>query len=58
AKYPVLAYPPKIQSIDLMKTPLITGTLMGIKGQYLIFDSVVLNMRKHLGFNTEWVFSD
>lgn len=50
--YPVLAYPPKIASISLEKDPLVTGRLLGAKGQYLIFeDGRVLNIRNHSGFH-------
>lgn len=49
--YPVLEYPSKVASIDLLKTPEISGKLTGIKGQYLIFaNGQVLNIRKHSGF--------
>ena len=37
--YPVLEYPEKVSSLNLDKTPTVGGTLNGIKGQYLIFDS-------------------
>ncbi|MEO8590119.1 MAG: DUF2797 domain-containing protein [Flavobacteriales bacterium] len=48
--YPVLAYPPKITSVSLEKTPEVSGPLMGIKGQYLIWeDGRVLNVRNHSG---------
>ncbi|MCX7987464.1 MAG: DUF2797 domain-containing protein [Bacteroidales bacterium] len=49
--YPVIRYPEKVNSIDLLKTPEVSGHLSGIKGQYLIFDDgKVLNVRKHTGF--------
>jgi len=44
--YPVQQYPEKVKSLNFDKTPDITGTLQGIKGQYLILDSGVLNIRK------------
>lgn len=48
--YPILAYPPKISSVSLEKTPEVGGRLMGIKGQYLIWeDGRVLNVRNHSG---------
>lgn len=48
--YPVLAYPPRITSVSLEKTPEVSGRLMGIKGQYLIWeDGRVLNVRNHSG---------
>lgn len=48
--YPVLEYPAKVKSFNLDKTPRVGGTLLGIKGQYLIFDSGVINMRKYGGY--------
>lgn len=49
-KYPVQQYPEKVKSLNFDKTPDITGTLQGIKGQYLILDTGVLNMRKFTGY--------
>lgn len=51
--YPILEYPQKIISLSFDKTPVIEGTLLGIKGQYLIFDKGVLNIRKHSGYIIE-----
>ena len=49
--YPVNAYPEKVSSVSFDKTRLIEGTLMGIKGQYLLLDeNRVLNIRKHNGY--------
>jgi len=48
--YPVLEYPEKVRSHNLDKEPVLEGTLMGIKGQYLIFDTAVINMRKYTGY--------
>jgi len=48
--YPVNQYPEKIKSFNLDKTPSIEGNLMGIKGQYLIFDTGVINLRKYAGY--------
>ncbi|HRL95386.1 MAG TPA: DUF2797 domain-containing protein [Pseudomonas sp.] len=48
--YPVLAYPVKVVSFDLEKTPVVEGTLQGIKGQYLIFDTGVINIRKFTAY--------
>jgi len=45
-QYPVLEHPSKVTSLDLEKTPAISGRLLGIKGQYLMLDSGVLNIRK------------
>jgi len=50
--YPVLEFPEKVKSISFDKTAVINGKLMGIKGQYLIFDGGnVLNIRKHTGYD-------
>ncbi|MFP5384473.1 MAG: DUF2797 domain-containing protein [Bacteriovoracia bacterium] len=49
-KYPVERYPEKITSFNLDKTPEVFGRLIGIKGQYLIFDTGVLNVRSHSGY--------
>lgn len=49
-RYPVLEYPTKVKSLSFEKTPKIEGVLMGIKGQYLIFDIGVINMRKYQGY--------
>ncbi|NOX98612.1 MAG: DUF2797 domain-containing protein [Verrucomicrobia bacterium] len=49
--YPVISYPEKVLSLKLDKMPLIEKKLMGIKGQYLIFDEgTVLNLRSHSGY--------
>ena len=44
--YPVSQYLPKISSFNFDKTDCVAGVLLGIKGQYLIFDKGVINMRK------------
>ncbi len=49
--YPVLSYPSKIKSFNLDKDPEASGTLQGIKGQYLIFDTGVINLRKYTGYH-------
>ena len=48
--YPVEEYPVKITSQSFDKKPLIEGTLMGIKGQYLMLDTGVVNIRKHTAY--------
>ena len=53
-KYPVLEYPEKVKSFNLDKDPNVEGTLMGIKGQYLIFDTGVINLRKYAGYLMEF----
>ncbi len=50
-EFPVLEYPVKINSITLSKNPEFSGKLMGIKGQYWIFeDGKVFNVRNHEGY--------
>ena len=49
--YPVLEYPLKVSSMNFDKTPEIEGVLLGIKGQYLILDKGVLNIRKFTSYN-------
>lgn len=50
--YPVLSYPEKVKSINLLKLAEYSGVLSGIKGQYLIFeDGHVINIRNHTGFH-------
>ena len=49
-RYPVQAYPSKIVSHNLDKQPIVEGTLLGIKGQYLIFDTGVINIRKYTAY--------
>lgn len=49
-RYPVTEYPTKISSFNFDKMPDVSGTLMGIKGQYLIFDTGVINVRKFTGY--------
>lgn len=49
-KYPVLQYPEKVSSLPLEKLEVVGGKLQGIKGQYLIFDTGVINIRSHTGY--------
>ena len=49
-EFPVSKYPLKPKSLNLGKTPEYTGKLVGIKGQYLIFeDETVFNIRSNEG---------
>ena len=48
--YPVLEYPTKVTSQSFDKQTLIEGTLLGIKGQYLLLDTGVINIRKHTAY--------
>ncbi len=50
--YPVLKYPQQVSSIRLDKTRSFAYKLVGIKGQYLIFDTgKVFNVRNHCGYH-------
>ncbi len=50
-EFPVLHYPKKVNSLNLDKTPLYNGKVMGIKGQYLLFeDGTVFNIRSYEGY--------
>ena len=51
--YPVLKWPDKVKSLDLDKDPTAGGVLEGIKGQYLIFDTGVINLRKYTGYRVD-----
>ena len=46
-----LSFIEKIKSLNFDKQAEIEGILMGIKGQYLILDTGVLNIRKFSGYN-------
>ncbi len=48
--YPVHRYLEKVKSINIDKTPCFSGVLLGIKGQYLILDCGVINIRKYTGY--------
>ena len=55
-RYPIIEYPEKIKSLNFDKQPVIEGTLLGLKGQYLILDVGVLNIRKFSGYNIQLDF--
>jgi len=48
--YPAEGFPQKVVSLNLDKTARVGGRLEAIKGQYLILDSGVINLRKHAGY--------
>ena len=54
--YPVQSVPIKISSHNLDKENEFTEKLTGIKGQYLIFENRVINLRKYAGYHIEFVF--
>lgn len=49
-RYPVTEYPTKVASFNFDKEPTVSGVLQGIKGQYLIFDTGVINIRKFTSY--------
>ena len=49
-RYPVREYSAKPKSANLDKEPLLEGTLLGIKGQYLLLDTAVINIRKYTAY--------
>ncbi len=55
--YPIAIAPLKVSALNFDKTPHISGVLNGIKGQYLIFDKGVLNMRKFGGYEIKFTTS-
>jgi hypothetical protein len=55
--FPILDYPKKVKSIRLDKEPKLEGTFLGVKGQYILLDTGVLNIRSHAGFEVGVTFS-
>ncbi len=53
--YPVQAWPVTVKSFNLDKVPTVGGLFQGIKGQYLIFDGGVINLRKYAGYQVEFL---
>jgi hypothetical protein len=54
--FPVTHYPEKIVSLSLDKMPEVSGQLLGIKGQYLILDKGVINIRKFGGYVVQFSY--
>ena len=54
--YPVESVPEKITSHNLDNVPEFEDRLTGIKGQYLIFETRVINMRKYSGYHIDFNF--
>jgi len=52
-QFPVDHYPVKIKSLNLDKEPDVQGILHGIKGQYLLLDTGVINIRKYSGYEVK-----
>lgn len=56
--YPMTRYPTKVSSLSFDKTPDVGGTLIGIKGQYLVFDAGVINLRRFTSYEIEVTVSE
>jgi hypothetical protein len=54
--YPVEKYPSKISMLTFDKTPTIESKLLGIKGQYLILEEGVINIRRHQGYKISFEY--
>jgi hypothetical protein len=55
--YPILSYPKKVKSLKLSETESISDTLVGIKGQYLLFENGVINIRSYGGYQFQLTVS-
>jgi hypothetical protein len=51
--YPVQAYGSPARGLSLEPGGEVVGRLLGIKGQYLMFDSGVFNVRRHTSYHVE-----
>lgn len=49
-RYPVDRYPTKVVALRFDKTPTVEGVLTGIKGQYLLLDTGVINLRRFTSY--------
>jgi hypothetical protein len=54
-QFPINHYPNKLKSFNFDQQPEVSGVLQGIKGQYLLLDTGVLNIRKFTGYELEFV---
>jgi hypothetical protein len=52
--FPVASYPVKVKSFNFDKDAEVSGVLHGIKGQYLLLDTGVINIRKFTGYEVEF----
>lgn len=53
-QFPVVHYPQKLKSFNFDQQTEVSGILQGIKGQYLLLDTGVLNIRKFTGYELEF----
>ncbi|MFU8816111.1 MAG: DUF2797 domain-containing protein [Pseudomonadales bacterium] len=47
--FPILRYPQRLERLRLQPGQAVAGRLVGAKGQYLLFDHGVFNVRRHRG---------
>lgn len=52
--YPVLSYPTKVVSHSFDKSQHVNGRLLGLKGQYLMLDTGVINLRKFTSYQVSF----
>ncbi|MGZ5050055.1 MAG: DUF2797 domain-containing protein [Methylobacter sp.] len=52
--FPVDSYPVKVKSFNFDNNAEVSGVLHGIKGQYLLLDTGVINIRKFTGYDVEF----
>lgn len=53
--YPVMEHPTKVKALNFDKQAQVEGILKGIKGQYLMLDAGVLNIRKFSAYQVEFI---
>jgi len=57
-EYPVARWPAKVRALDLERLGRIEGVLEGIKGQYWLLSSGVVNIRKYTAYEVELAAAD
>ena len=57
-QYPVLRYPRRLARLKLEDEGTVRGRLLGVKGQYLLFDHGVLNVRRHRSYHVRVTVSE
>ena len=57
-QFPIEHYPNKLKSFNFDQQSEVSGVLQGIKGQYLLLDTGVLNIRKFTGYELEFLVDD
>lgn len=54
--YPLVERVDKLTALSLDKRPAVTGRLIGVKGQYLLFAQGVFHVKKHTGYKVRVVW--